>query len=360
MLFFELIRIALGRQETLSHTPSDEEWHELFEEAKRQTLVGVLYNGLCQLSADQKPPRQLLINWHATMQKIICDNKRVNHDAIWVSERFRKAGFRNAVLKGQGNAMLYPDPMLRTSGDIDIWLDGERDKIIGYVTRLFPKTKVQWQEVEFPVKKDTCIEVHTIPALMFHPADRHRMEAYFDQHRDEIFSNETELPGEQGKVCIPTLRVNLTFQLIHIYRHIFNEGIGLRQLVDYYYLLQHCLNTGQTALLPETAFMVKQLHMSRFVGALMWVMQEVFHLQDELLIQPADEREGRFLLHEIMLAGNFGQHDSRNQQKGSKWGNFWQQTIRNMRFLTHYPREVIWNPWYRLTQFIWRKRKGYR
>jgi len=100
--------------------------------------------------------------------------------------------------------------------------------------------------------------------------------------------------------------------------------------------------------------------MSRFVGALMWVMQEVFLLQDELLVLPTDEREGRFLLNEILLAGNFGHYDSRNQHKESKWGNFWQQTMRNMRFLTHYPREVIWNPWYRLTQFVWRKRKGYR
>ena len=38
MLFFELIRIALGRQETFSHTPSDKEWHELFEEAKQQIV----------------------------------------------------------------------------------------------------------------------------------------------------------------------------------------------------------------------------------------------------------------------------------------------------------------------------------
>jgi len=359
MLFLELIRIALGCQSKFSQTPSEQEWRELLQESARQAVIGFTYRALNVLPADQRPPRQVLIDWQASAQKIICDNKRLNHDSVWVSERFRKAGFRNAVLKGQGNTLLYPDPMLRTGGDIDIWLDGERDKIISYVTHLFPKARVQWQEVEFPIKKSTCIEVHTIPALMFHPADRRRMEAFFNQHRDEIFSNETELPGEEGEVCIPTLRVNLTFQLIHIYRHIFNEGIGLRQLIDYYYLLQHCLETRQTNLLPETASMVKQLHMSRFVGGLMWVMQEVFLLQKELLILPADEREGRFLLREIMLAGNFGKHDSRNKHKESKWGNFWQQTTRNMRFLTRYPREVIWNPWYRISQFIWRKRKGF-
>lgn len=359
MLFFELLRVAIGKQSCLSHTPSEQEWRELFKESARQTVLGVTYHALSLLPADQRPPRKIIVDWHASAQKIIYDNKRLNHEAVWISDRFRKVGFRNAVLKGQGNALLYPDPFLRTSGDIDIWLDGKRDEIIAYVTRFFPKIKVQWQEVEFPVKKDVCIEVHTIPALMFHPGDRHRMEAYFDQHRDEIFNNETELPGEEGKISIPTLRVNLTFQLIHIYRHIFNEGIGLRQLIDYYYLLQQCIKEDRLDLLPETATMVRQLHMSRFVGALMWVMQEVFYLQESLLILPADEREGRFLLREIMLSGNFGHYDSRNRHKQDKWGNFWQQTIRNMRFLTRYPREVIWNPWYRLTQFIWRKKKNY-
>ena len=63
MLFFELIRIALGRQDSFSHTPSEKEWYELFEEAKNQTLLGVLYDGLCKLSAEQKPPRQLIIDW---------------------------------------------------------------------------------------------------------------------------------------------------------------------------------------------------------------------------------------------------------------------------------------------------------
>lgn len=358
-LFFELLRISLGQQERLSRQPSDDEWFGLFRESARQAVLGVTYRALSLIPQEQCPPRKLFIDWQASVQKLIIDNKRLNHDSIWVSGRFLKAGFRSAILKGQGNALLYPDPFLRTSGDIDIWLDGSPDSIISYVTRLFPKTRVQRQEVEFPVRKDTCIEVHTIPALMFNPSDRHRMEAYFHEHSEEIFSNEVELPGEEGKVCIPTLRVNLTFQLIHIYRHIFNEGIGLRQLIDYFYLLRHCRAEAQTDLLRETAEMVGRLHMKRFVAGLMWVMKEVFRLEEDLLILPADEHEGRFLLSEIMLAGNFGQFDKRNKLKATKWGNFWQQTFRNLRFLTHYPREVIWNPWYRVSQFLWKKRNGY-
>jgi len=358
MLFFELLRVAIDQQTELSRVPTAEEWRNLLNESIRQAVVGVTYRGINRLPDSQRPPKQVLVDWHSATQKIIADNKRLNHDSVWVSERFLKAGFRNAILKGQGNALLYPEPLLRTSGDIDIWLDSDRESIIKYVTKFFPKIKVQWQEVEFPVRKDTCIEVHTIPALMFHPCDRKRMERFFHQHSEEIFTNETTLPNEEGTIRIPTLRVNLVFQLIHIYRHIFNEGIGLRQLLDYYYLLQSC-PSEERQLLSDTANTIQSLHMIRFVKALMWVMHEVFHLQDELLILPPDEVEGRFLLNEIMLAGNFGKYDERNNTKESKWGNFWQQTSRNLRFIRKYPREVIWNPVYRIAQFSWRLRNGY-
>ena len=44
--------------------------------------------------------------------------------AIHVSEWFRKKGFRTCILKGQGNAMMYPNPCSRTPGDFDIWVEG--------------------------------------------------------------------------------------------------------------------------------------------------------------------------------------------------------------------------------------------
>lgn len=47
-------------------------------------------------------------------------NIRLNDAAIQVSEWFRKKGFRTCILKGQGNALMYPNPYSRTPDDIDI------------------------------------------------------------------------------------------------------------------------------------------------------------------------------------------------------------------------------------------------
>ena len=99
MLFLELLRVAIGSQTSLSHSPSEQEWRELYKESARQTVLGVAYHALSLLPPEQRPPRKILVDWSASVQKIICDNKRLNHDSVWASQRFRKAGFRNAVLQ---------------------------------------------------------------------------------------------------------------------------------------------------------------------------------------------------------------------------------------------------------------------
>ncbi len=354
-MFIELIRMAVGKAERLSHTPTPEEWQGLFDEAQRQTLEGVLFPALERLPAEQRPPKSVLLSWYSLKEMTISENQRLNKDCVWASRAFEKAGFRNVILKGQGNALLYPDPLLRRPGDIDIWLEGSRQKILDYAVSHFPNERVQWLEVNFPVKPDTVIEVHTAPSCMSNPFDDRRLQAYFRQHQAEMLNNRVALPD--GEIAVPTPEVNLIFQLTHIYRHLFNEGIGLRQLMDYYYLLQ---NTATAERLAETSRMVSTLHMERFCRALMWVLGEVFLLETTRMVMPPDEEEGKFLLREIMLAGNFGHTDARNTLKTSKWGNFWQMTNRNWRFVTHYPREVWWNPIFRITQFVWRKRKGYK
>ena len=47
--------------------------------------------------------------------------------------------------------------------------------------------------------------------------------------------------------------------------------------------------------------------MERFVGAVMWVLQTVFRMEEKYLLASADEKEDRFLLNEVLMAGNFGQ-----------------------------------------------------
>lgn len=354
LLFFEIIRVSIGTANTLNHAPSPEEWEYLYEEANRQTLTGVLLEGVKRLPSDQRPPRQLLMNWHATSEQIAAQNRKLNAETAWTYKKWKKVGYESMILKGQGNALLYPNPLRRTAGDIDIWLDGDRDDIVKYIKKMFPKEEVTRIEMNFPVRKDTTIEVHFIPSFLYDPFADRKMQKYF---RDQQKKAKTiALDGEE--IRIPNTEMNLVFQLSHIYRHLFYEGIGLRQLMDYYFLLQ---SEEAADAMANARVKLKEFGLEKFTRGLMWVLQSVFGLDEQRAVLPADEKEGKFLLSEIMRAGNFGHADDRvgnwaemNRWQRMTWGTKWA-----LRLIGHYPREVMWHPIYRITQYMWRLSNGY-
>lgn len=96
--------------------------------------------------------------------------------------------------------------------------------------------------------------------------------------------------------------------------------------------------------------------MLRFARATMYVMREEFRLDEALLLVDPDEKAGRFLLDEIMQAGNFGKYDARLKRKRNEtaWFRLVRSLKRNIRFLRYYPNEVLWNPIFRTWQYVWR------
>lgn len=355
-LFFDLIKVSVGTADRLSQAPTAMEWEDLFTEATNHTLLGVMMEGIKRLPAEQRPPKPILMNWHSASEQIAAQNRAMNRDTVWVSRKWEQVGYRNVILKGQGNALLYPNPLSRTPGDIDIWLDGDRKEIVAYIKRMFPHEEVTRIEMNFPIKKDTPIEVHFIPSFMYDPRVDHCMQQYFTAqlaHTERVL-----LPD--GEIDIPNTEMNLVFQLTHIYRHLFYEGIGLRQLMDYYFLLckVHESNNEDVARAIKT---IPNLKLTKFCSALMWVLQEVFGLNPEMTLVEPDENEGKFLLSEIMRAGNFGHADDRvgNWAEMSRWQRMTWGTKWALRLITHYPREVMWHPVYRITQYVWRRWNGY-
>lgn len=199
--------------------------------------------------------------------------------------------------------------------------------------------------------------MHYRPSFMNSLIHNRRMQKWFEHVADEQFRHEVDLPDGVGSICVPTLEFNLIYQLSHIYRHLFSEGIGLRQLMDYYYLLHQIeLNHQSLPQRNQLAMTLHHLHLYKFAGAVMWVLHEVFRLEKERLIVQPNERDGKFLLNEILIGGNFGRYDTRlgHKEQESKLHRYFRMTLRNMRFVRHYPSEALCEPLFRTWHFVWR------
>lgn len=124
-IFFDFLRFCIGSGDEIPDSLKEADWKEIYAIAKKQCLVGVLFDGIKKLPAEHVGmEKELLLQWMAESQMLEKANVRLNDAAIQVSEWFRKKGFRTCILKGQGNALMYPNPYSRTPGDIDIWVEG--------------------------------------------------------------------------------------------------------------------------------------------------------------------------------------------------------------------------------------------
>lgn len=353
-LFFALIRCGIGKERQLPVTPSTDEWKELFDIAKKQTLVGIAFAGIEQLPPAQRPSKEILLPWYQLAQTIRKTNSRMNKSASLVSQKFKSEGFNNCILKGQGIAQLYPDPTLRTPGDIDIWLDGDCDRIIDYVKKYFPACTPTYHHVDFPITPHLEIEIHYRPTWMYNPFTNKRLQQYFNTSANKEFTNTINTP--EGDIPTPTLAFNRIYVMLHIYRHLFFEGIGLRQVLDYYYIMQQGMSEKEKA---EYISTINRLGLNKFAGALMFVMQRIFALDDAHTPVKPNTKLGKFVLHEIMIAGNFGRYDPRYRFGENKYSlkRVTETIKRNYTLLTRFPNETLWSPYFKLWHYFWRKKR---
>ncbi len=357
-LFFQLLRLGDEPQPALPGPAGEDEWAGALAEARRQTLTGVVFATVGRLPEGQRPPRRLLLEWYAESERIRAANRLVNRRAVELTERFADRGMRSVVLKGQGVALLYPDPLLRMPGDIDLWTDAPRRELFDALHREFPGRRAVYHNMSCPFFDDVAVEVHFTPSWMNSPGANRRLQSFFRREAERQFSRRVELPEGAGPVYVPDAAFNCVYLLVHIYRHLFGGGIGLRQLMDYHYLLlAGCTDAERSAALRELG----RLGLTGFARAVMYVLGRVFATPTERLLLPPDEGEGRFLLREVMLAGNFGHDDPRTRRRADEGDllRFVRHCRRNLRFVGYHPGETLCTPLFKVWHRLWRLRHGY-
>lgn len=413
-LFFELLQVAVGTRDNLSCVPTVEEWRQLFKLSKKQALTAIAFHGLCRLKESIEDIREFgggigidevtYLKWLGLTAKIAQKNKLLSETCASLCKELAHDGLYSCILKGQSNLVNYPESLreCRTPGDIDVWCglmdpegidiavsdgdgrgahfekyQGERGVIewvlADYRIRDKKLPEVNYHHVDWEYKGKEC-EVHFKASWMNCPWHNRRLQEW-------CMENEQWNTCEYEGFNIPSTSFNVVYQLVHIYRHLFNEGIGLRQLLDYYFVLR-AFHIEQGELSDRTDNMqqwadamengipsneevirtLRHIGVEKFAGAVMYVLQKVFAMPSEYLLCASDAKRGEFLLNEIMLAGNFGKYDSRNVISANEGylKRFVRRQKRFLRFLTQYPSEVIWGPYFSIKQRLWRMWHGWR
>ena len=422
--YLSFLKYCLGNEVDMSGVVAKMDWRQLYAFSAKQAIIGFCFEGIERLGREYplllegNPIGQdLLMVWMGKAQQIRRQNMKVNMTAGKLYRQLREDSLRCCVLKGQGNALLYPSPYSRNPGDIDVWVNASRERITEYALGHFKiGDDIRYHHLETAMD-GVPVELHVVPGTMNNPIYNRRLQKWFKRNGDLQCSNVVSLPDGAGEIAVPTASFNVIYQLCHLYHHFFDEGIGLRQIIDYYYVLANTdftentdssfLTTNRTnqanwacalssflttkqrsadevkanltkqRLLTEgkskanqtnvgdspsvrsvrsVGDLLKHLGLWKFAGAVMWVQHETLGLPESLMIAPMDEKRGRLLLGEILDGGNFGKH-------AEKYGHFTQQGMakkyflkiwRNMHFVRYYPAEALSEPVFRTWHFFWR------
>ena len=204
-------------------------------------MLGLCFEGIERLGEEypeelKRNPigRELLMTWMGKAQQIRRQNMKVNAVASKLFAMLREDGMRCCILKGQGNALMYPNPYSRTPGDIDVWVNASRERIMEYASKKFELgDDIRLQHLETSLD-GVPVELHFFPCSMNNPIYHARLQKWFRRNADLQCSNVVGLPDGAGDIAIPTTAFNVIYQLTHLYHHFFDEGIGMRQIIDYF------------------------------------------------------------------------------------------------------------------------------
>ena len=357
-MIFDFLKYCLRGKDNMSNVVADIDWQQLYSFASKQALLGFCFDGIECLEKEypeelkQNPiGRDLLMAWNGEVQQIRMQNMKVNVVASKLYSMFGDNRLRCCILKGQGNALMYPNPYSRTPGDIDVWVNASRKEITEYAKRHFKiEDDIRFHHLETTMD-GVPVELHFFPCSMNNPLYNARLQKWFKRNADLQCSNVVSLLDGIGEVAIPTIAFNVIYQLTHLYHHFFDGEIGMRQIIDYYYVVNNdVLLVIRDTLQKE----LKHLGLWKFARAVMYVQHEVLGLLEEKMIAPKDEKRGKMLLAEILNGGNFGQYDERYVFGHSFFGHNIQRLCRDLRLVRYYPAEVLSEPIFRMWHFFWR------
>lgn len=333
--------LAYGLTDDASIAPPNVDvvnWYKFYSFCESQAILGIGLQCIDKLKKNLgislKISQDLLLEWIGITEQIKAQNQILNKRTKELTEYLANKGKRSCILKGQGNALMYSKPLLRTPGDIDVWLEGSKKEIVEFVHKDYPKINVEYHHMQYPVFDDVEVEVHYYPSFCYNKWHNHRLLQYFKKESEIQFDNSTGLGFNA-----PTVPFNLVFQLSHMMRHFFTQGIGLRHAVDYYYLLKQDITEKE---MQEVIYIMKRCGMYKFFQAIIWIVKEILGLNQNIKAVGPHAQAGKLILREMLRGGNFGHQY--NNIGNTAFTTYARQMSYNMQYIVEFPSEPLSRP----------------
>lgn len=319
------------------------DWQAVIRQAEMETVEGLLLDGIALLPQERRPGRDTIMRLYAKRKKLVAQNMLHRRTIVEMDEALCQRDITPVFMKGQLTALRYPHPLYRRPGDID------------FVVRKtdFPKT-MDILETMGVADRQLVHEHHGMawvhgitvePHYKVHnyqrPSTDRAMQAMFD----EVYPARLDtagIDGHQVHIFPPTFES--VFLISHMVNHVYEEGLGLRQVIDYAVFLQKCFKDVQLTLHADW---LRRMRMQRSFRIFTCLCVEYLGAPLPASIPPFTDQERRWasrLMTDIMEVGNFGRGKYVFHHRGWKdaWHNYLWVTRRCLRLGFVCPSEARW------------------
>ena len=231
--FLELMRGGLWENEVRLSQFGEVDYEEVMRLAEEQSVVGLVTAGLEHVK-DVKVPQEWVLQFVGQSLQIEQRNEAMNAFIEDLYGRMQRRDMYSILMKGQGIAQCYERPLWRTSGDIDLLVNGDNyDRAKEWFRTI---GQVDEDENEFRKRVNMTVdswdvELHgTMRGLL-----GQRIERGIDEAQRDVFHGGSVRSWYNGKITVflPSADNDVIFIFTHILQHFFRGGIGLRQICDW-------------------------------------------------------------------------------------------------------------------------------
>ena len=332
-------------------------WKGIVELAQIETVSSLAADGIALLPKDLQPPLQDKLPLIACVQANEAANKKHIETIGLISESLEKAGIPVAFMKGQVTGSRYPKPLHRQQGDIDFVVKGSDMEPALQVLESLGATADR-SEIDEQHGKAFLGDVLIEPHYKIHNYQRPSTDKMVQNLFDEVFPSQLiEMDFGKKKAKVLPLEFESLFLISHIVHHVYGEGLGLRQVVDYAMFIDKCWNHIDTTKHSEWLKMARMMKPWRIIAC---ICIDYLGAKRPTTIKPFTKKEksqASRLLDDIISVGNFGRNGYTFHYDSTidVLKNYLWVIRRCLRLGFVCPSEARWWPFSKLYRFIGKK-----
>ncbi len=282
-----------GKEYTL---PKETNWTALFEESLAQAVAPQVFS---HIPKDQCANEEIYLRWKSFTMRSIQNNMQANAQHTMLHKLLDGNNIPYCIVKGCAASKYYPDPLLRTMGDVDFLVP---DSYWDAATKLFLDNgfKMYGEEHDFHIsfsKGRAHLEMHHEPFGLSDWGGEELLKTV-----DDIVTTRELTECATGTFYGPNVYYHGLVILMHAYRHLITDGIGVRHLCDWEVFISK---------FSDEEF--KSVFEKGFRDLGVWKLAQTFSLASHIYL--GSERKGwmgddvksaESLMLDILNSGNFG------------------------------------------------------